>query len=664
MKGDEHLCSDYQFNLTVLCYKLVDSIQLIGLNAQLSWDIDEKRSIHHGIISQINAEGIFNEKYQYTLIMRSPLYSLRLSCHHQTYQDQDIVHIISDVLQVNGWPCHAYRFTIVKQVQNIDFIAHINHNDFQFIHKLLMRYGLVYYFEQLQDFALLVITDNTTGLLSISETDLYYQPQTTLNSNSFSIYHLQNSNTLLADYFKLDEYNYMNQDVDLEITSRNTTTILGAGCISLNDQNYLSQADGQLIINALQNQLDCKRIIFIAKSNYRDLTIGQIVTINGHPQNTWNTKYQIISLSHEITQDYLTSSIDTQKDITYLNTIKLISLPSFSATFKYQHQISFIFAKIQGIILGKIISINFNQSNAAIDEYGRYVVLLPYTMDTKLVTIPLRLLQYYGGNHHNNKIYGWHFPLKIGTVVMLTFNNGDINRPIILGVVPNKLMMSPINANNHTQNKITTAGSHQLLFEELIGSQKIIWQTPDQSNFLILNTTQNDHKIELLSQVGQLQFFAHNNLHLFTESSINSHCNDDHRTLIHNQQKLNSQQSIVFQSGNDIKLNANDNINIISQNGHINMLTHYDFIAQINKKFTLQAEMNWQSTLENGNIYCMSYHNITLACTQSGNIFLKQDHNIINLNNSENVLIQANSIYLNAPKICLGKNVLVNGQPL
>ena len=166
-------------------------------------------------------------------------------------------------------------------------------------------------------------------------------------------------------------------------------------------------------------------------------------------------------------------------------------------------------------------------------------------------------------------------------------------------------MPSPVNANNHKQNCIATMGSHQIIFQEQKGLQKILFQTPQQSNSLTLDATQNNHKIELTSQHGQMQLYAQKNMNIISRDSINSHSSDSHQIIITNQQKLaTQQQSIQLRSGNDLKLNALNNINLSSQNGVISLQTHKNCNALINSTYnytrmveTANKTTKWQYLL-------------------------------------------------------------------
>ena len=62
------------------------------------------------------------------------------------------------------------------------------------------------------------------------------------------------------------------------------------------------------------------------------------------------------------------------------------------------------------------------------------------------------MAQPFGGTGH-----GMHFPLRPGTEVAVAFADGDPDRPIIVGAIPNAHTRTPVTSANHTQNRITTA---------------------------------------------------------------------------------------------------------------------------------------------------------------------------------------------------------------
>ena len=94
---------------------------------------------------------------------------------------------------------------------------------------------------------------------------------------------------------------------------------------------------------------------------------------------------------------------------------------------------------------------------APIDDQGRYRVLLPFDGVGELggrATRWIRRAQVYAG-----PAYGMHFPLHIGTEVLLAHLGGDPDRPVIVGAVPNPATASPVIDANATQSIVRTKGN-------------------------------------------------------------------------------------------------------------------------------------------------------------------------------------------------------------
>ncbi len=76
------------------------------------------------------------------------------------------------------------------------------------------------------------------------------------------------------------------------------------------------------------------------------------------------------------------------------------------------------------------------------DKQGRYQVVLPYPApdgSPGCLFAPLRIMSGFGGS-----LEVWQMPLRVGTTVYLAFEGGDIDRPIIAGVVANAAQPTPL----------------------------------------------------------------------------------------------------------------------------------------------------------------------------------------------------------------------------
>ncbi|HSN98231.1 MAG TPA: type VI secretion system tip protein VgrG, partial [Candidatus Nanopelagicales bacterium] len=122
--------------------------------------------------------------------------------------------------------------------------------------------------------------------------------------------------------------------------------------------------------------------------------------------------------------------------------------------------------RIHGIMHGHVDA-DTAGDYAQIDGHGRYKVKLPFDSSGRKGTKAsrwMRLAQPYAGAG-----YGSHFPLHKGTEVLIAHIDGDPDRPIIVGAVPNPQTASPSTAANATQSVVQTASGIRMEMEDLQG---------------------------------------------------------------------------------------------------------------------------------------------------------------------------------------------------
>ena len=99
------------------------------------------------------------------------------------------------------------------------------------------------------------------------------------------------------------------------------------------------------------------------------------------------------------------------------------------------------------------------------------------------------MMQPYGGTDH-----GMHFPLHKDAEVLLTFIDGDPDRPVIAGTVPNPNNPSLLTDKNQTQAVIQTGGQNLLAFEDQQDKQNILMKTPGSNTYVRLGLKSEQEK--------------------------------------------------------------------------------------------------------------------------------------------------------------------------
>ncbi|MCK5097489.1 MAG: hypothetical protein KAR45_05265, partial [Desulfobacteraceae bacterium] len=202
----------------------------------------------------------------------------------------------------------------------------------------------------------------------------------------------------------------------------------------------------------------------------------------------YNRKYLVSEVTHEGHQTgYLLAGLSKaleQRDeaMFYSNTFTAIySNEQFRAEHLSEKP------KISGTINAKIDAASSGEY-AELDEYGRYKVILPFDRSGRFggkASAWFRMMQPYAGQNQ-----GMHFPLHKGTEVLLTFIDGNPDRPVIAGAMPNPETSSPVTDKNQTKSVIQTGRS------QVDGSAGAAsWRT-DIFNFLTDNFIELDDAVD------------------------------------------------------------------------------------------------------------------------------------------------------------------------
>jgi len=106
---------------------------------------------------------------------------------------------------------------------------------------------------------------------------------------------------------------------------------------------------------------------------------------------------------------------------------------------------------------------------ADIDEQGRYKLIAAFDLSGKdggQASRWMRMVQPYAGPE-----YGLHMPLHKGAEVVWACIDGDLDRPLICGAVPNPNNTSPVTKDNQTKSIIRTAGQNEIALDDNQGKE-------------------------------------------------------------------------------------------------------------------------------------------------------------------------------------------------
>jgi type VI secretion system secreted protein VgrG len=641
IKSENYALSEaYRFNLDCVAACYYDVLQLCGLNACLL--INHQDSFYiHGIIDKAIYLGVNLDKqtYAYQLILVSPLEILKKRQTARIFLEKNIVEIVKEIITSLGWQQSAVKFLLTKDYPPREFSLQLNESDFDFLMRLLSEFGLNYLFKQNKTQWQWVIFDNIS-LLPMSEKILPFHS---------GIYRFREQTVLLPQTICLSNYCNQYPENNLTATGKNQTQILGSGIQSIYGRNFASLTDPQKLADIQCNTLDCQRQTFLLETDGLSYQIGDTLILQDHPNDNYNRRYVIVAINYFIDQKAATQFY-SDKNLDNISYVYPVTLSLIKTENRYQQPVLFR-EPFFHILPAFIESVN---DDVFLDDQGRYRVRFPFDQSTVArgqASCWIRLLQ---------SSYGMHFPLRPGTQVAIGFIMGDLDRPLILGVIHNPINPSPVTDKNNSQICLRTFSGNELLFDDAEQESNAILATQDHNNRLQLSAENQQHKINLHSERGSIKTYAKKNLHIETGQDFQQETGQSHSVSVGNEHWiLTKQQTIIQQAGQNFLATAGKNLQLSSeQETHLHTSKLAQFSASDNFLMNIRNNV-LQVQSQTNNLQIHAQNNLILH-NRNNTALLGQPTGGITLTPAGNLLLQGPQVCFSAPIINIYGKTIVN----
>lgn len=498
-RGSEGISRPYSFDIFLLIPEPdFDLDDAMGARGTLIMSRDDSRA-------PIHFQGIFAELLlihelggralvQATLVPR--LWQLGLSFHSRVFTGQSITDVIKVVLDDGGFTSDDFALDIAQTYKPEEHICQYQESDLDFLSRWMEREGLYYYFEHTDEHEKLIISDSKSFQKELGAGPIRFHSlaggDTSAGEhlNTFTCQHRS-----LPARVRLKDYDHAKPSLDVTGSARVSKT--GVGEVNVYGARFFTPDDGKRLAKLRSEELLAREKIFRGTGSAPYLRSGYLFELTEHSRSSFDTKYLAVEVTHHGNQ---AASTPEMKRLTGLETddVYRVEVTAIPEKVQFRAEPRTAWPRIYGYENATIDGPADSQY-AQIDDHGRYAVKFMFDesdlKDGKASTW-VRMLQPHGG-----AIEGWHFPLRKGTEVLLSFLGGDPDRPVITGVVPTAATPSPVTRTNHTTNVIQTGGRNRLELEDQDGSQRITLSTPTQSTFLRMGAP-NDPNNLILSTNG------------------------------------------------------------------------------------------------------------------------------------------------------------------
>ena len=514
-KGFESLSKPYEFEITLVSDKTdIDPLKILQNPARFTIHRDEEENVDfNGILMEFEETREFDGFLFFKAVLSPKFRWLCLTHHNQVFLDATVPDIMESALKDGGLVTGIdFEFRLQKNYPAFEYVCQYDESHFDFVSRWAEREGIYYFFEQTPNGEKIVFTDTKISHVDLLQgKDLVYVPQSGLDAahtkevvKSFVCKH-----NMLPQRVYLKDYNYLKPSqaiegiADVDENGRGENYIYGVNFDTVEDGNRLAKIRAEALL--------CRKSTFHGESSVPYIVPGFTFDLNDHYKAAYNTKYLVSEIFHEGHQaGYLVSGLSAaveQRDEQMFYTNSFSSIYA-NAQFRAEHTTHR--PKISGTIHAKIDA-SASGEYAELDKHGRYKVILPFDRSGRFggkASAWFRMMQPSAGRNQ-----GMHFPLHKGTEVLLTFIDGNPDRPVIAGAIPNPETGSPVTSENQTKSVIATGRS---LVDQSVGAaqafginEKNQWKNQQTDNFIEFEDAIASRRIKLHSK-GNLWFEAQN----------------------------------------------------------------------------------------------------------------------------------------------------------
>jgi type VI secretion system secreted protein VgrG len=502
-QGRDALSRPYRFEIhvTVPDVTAVDRADAISAKATLSIDRgDDGPLAFHGVVSSLSLVHTQGQAGVFRVAVVPRLWLLSRGRHSRIFTKKTIIEVMEEILQDEGLTGDDYELKLQGTYEAEEFICQYQESSLDFLHRWMELEGIYYFFEQGEWAEKLIITDSRSFHDDIAPGPVRYSSGGHTGKLTAAVESFTSRTRSLPRGLRLLDYDYAHPQLD--VSARADVSPTGTGEMCIHSARFFSPDEAKRMAQIRAEELVCRESQHYATGSSFLLRAGYTFELDEHPVSKLNKKYLV---TEAVYTGRLSGTSDELRRVLGIDGTDVYSVraSAIDAATQFRPRRVTPWPRVHGYELG-VVDGPATSEYAQIDDQGRYLVKLHFdesTLTDGKASTYVRMLQPHGGG-----VEGWHFPLRRGTEVLFLFLNGDPDRPVIAGVVPNAHTPSPVTSSNHTTNVIQTGGRNRLEMEDLDGSQRFTFSTPVETSMLRLGAPNDDCNARLIScGVGRLQ---------------------------------------------------------------------------------------------------------------------------------------------------------------
>jgi type VI secretion system secreted protein VgrG len=481
--GREAVSRPFEYEVTLVAQSAagsdgkVDVTKLLGRPATVTIAVEPagKARYFNGVISEFAHVDHTARYHQYRAVLRPAFWLLSRRADCRVFHKQSTPDIVAAVCK----QCSVeYKSSLSSKYEPWEYRVQYRETDFDFVSRLLEHDGIYYYFEHAKGQHTLVLVDDVGKLKEMKgyETVPFAPPAAGSaqrdrdHLHSWSVHEsFQPAASATTDYdFEKpsDQLNVATPVAKRTDSARYEVFEYPAGA------NPLNRTGVQHITKVRAERFQAAQAVARSEGDAAGLAAGHVFKLAKHPRSDFNKRWLVISTAIDVSSNAGETSAGAAAE-PYVS----MEVESVDAAVPYRPERVTPKPVIQGTQTARVIGSSKDKESWT-DKYGRIKVQFHWDRATSGDhSCWVRVAQSWSG-----KGWGAQFVPRVGQEVVVSFLEGDPDRPIVIGSVYNAEHMPPF----ALPDEVTRAGFrsstspsggkdnfNELRFEDKKGSEEI-----------------------------------------------------------------------------------------------------------------------------------------------------------------------------------------------
>src|SRR2546423_5664632 len=411
--GDEQISGLFRYSLELVSEdKSLDFTSIVGKDATVTLLLnDGTKHYFNGVVARFVQEDADERLVTYYAELRPWLWQLTLTANCQIFQNKSTPDIITGLFNELGFT--DFKNSLTKTYNPREYCVQYNETAFDFVSRLMEDEGIFYFFEHTDGKHTLVLADDSDAhqvCPGLSE-GARYRGSAVEHTDDRAVTRCRIEQQVVTGKFAHDDFNFETPSTDL-LTSVDGTD--GKMRVYEYPGGFVKKDSGESRANLRMESHEHPRKVLHGEGHVRAFAAGYKFDLKEHYRDDANTSYVLRHVSHAATQERYTNSFE--------------AFPA-DAPFRPPR------ATPRPFIAGVQTAIVTGKSGEEIwtDKYGR--VKVQFDWDQKEANDEnsscwIRVDQGWAG-----KQWGGIFLPRIGQEVVVSFEEGDPDRPVVTGAV-------------------------------------------------------------------------------------------------------------------------------------------------------------------------------------------------------------------------------------